>query len=90
MRILGKDHITYYFGNDTGEPYVVKPGEVFAVETRDCFEDTLQSTEDLDDPKKLEFVINNRNPVTGPVYVEGAEPGDSIRIDIKKISIADH
>jgi amidase len=89
MRILGKDRLSYYFGEDTGEPFYVQPGEIFGIESKDCFEEVLQKPEDLENPTTFDFVINHRCPVTGPVYVKNAEKGDLLRVDIKEINIAD-
>ncbi|TRO51390.1 hypothetical protein E2P71_09140, partial [Candidatus Bathyarchaeota archaeon] len=32
-------------------------------------------------------VYNNSNPLTGPIYVEGSEPGDTLSIEITKIKL---
>ncbi|TIS30155.1 MAG: acetamidase, partial [Mesorhizobium sp.] len=40
---------------------------------------TLDST--VDDVALLDFA--KVNPVTGPIYVEGAEPGDALKITIE-------
>jgi len=51
----------------------VKPGDVLEVWTEDCFAGLVQTVEDL--PSR---VITAFNPQTGPFYVEGAEPGDTL------------
>lgn len=38
----------------------------------------------------LEAVTAQINPITGPVYVEGAEPGDSLRVTIHDIVLGDY
>ncbi len=51
----------------------VKPGDVLEVWTEDCFAGLVQTVDDL--PSQ---VIAAFNPQSGPFYVEGAEPGDTL------------
>jgi acetamidase/formamidase len=53
----------------------VRPGTALRVWSDDAFSGVLQSTKDLASEKvDIRFV----NPQTGPFYVEGAEPGDTL------------
>lgn len=56
----------------------VAPGETIAVETIDASGGQLHAQATLQDLKALDF--EKVNPVTGPIYIEGAEPGDTIAI----------
>lgn len=57
----------------------VRPGEVLDVYVEDCFDGRIRSTADL--PSKcIEYPFIN--PQTGPFYVEGAEPGDTIAVHL--------
>ena len=56
----------------------VRPGETIAVKTIDASGGSLHAQASLDDLKALDF--EKVNPVTGPFYVEGAEPGDTVAI----------
>lgn len=51
-------------------------------ETQDCFSGTIRNESDTVD--KLDY--NVLNPATGPVYINGAKPGDVLEIKIKRIS----
>ena len=51
----------------------VKPGDVLEVWTEDCFAGLVETVDDLPSEKIVAF-----NPQTGPFYVEGAEPGDTL------------
>ena len=73
MRTLKKDRFSYSFGVDTGEPFYVGLGKVFSVETSDCFPDKIQTPDDIARREVFEFIMSHRNPVTGPIFVEGAE-----------------
>lgn len=61
------------------------PGSIVTFETFDCFQNQItredQSIEELNWEKI--------NPATGPLYVTGAEPGDTLRVEILKIDVAD-
>lgn len=61
----------------------VRPGTVVSTWTMDCFAGRVRSTSDLVsevcDPRFL-------NPQTGPFYVEGAEPGDTLAVHFRSIT----
>jgi acetamidase/formamidase len=60
----------------------VRPGTVVSTWTLDCFAGRVRSSSDLVsqvcDPRFL-------NPQTGPFYVEGAEPGDTLAVHFRSI-----
>jgi acetamidase/formamidase len=56
----------------------VQPGEEFVIYTKDAFEDQMTNLEQ----KPTEVLGDYLNPQTGPVYIEGAEPGDTIKVNI--------
>ncbi|HEY3212956.1 MAG TPA: acetamidase/formamidase family protein [Actinomycetota bacterium] len=58
----------------------VKPGDVLEVWTDDCFAGLVESVDDLPSHKITAF-----NPQTGPFYVEGAEPGDTLALHFVSI-----
>ena len=58
----------------------VKPGDVLEVWTDDCFGGLVESVDDLPSKKITAF-----NPQTGPFYVEGAEPGDTLALHFVSI-----
>jgi acetamidase/formamidase len=71
----------YTFGG--AEPVVsIRPGTVVTLSTLDCFAGRVTSTADrvseVCDPRYL-------NPQTGPFYVEGAEPGDTLAVHFVSI-----
>lgn len=59
---------------------VAQPGETISFEVVDASGGQLGRNATLDDLKVLDF--GKINPVTGPVYLEGAEPGDALIVDI--------
>ena len=67
----------------------VKTGETFMVETEDANMGKIRTPNDLPIPKVLGSTVEKipweANPVTGPIYVEGAERGDVVSIEILDI-----
>jgi acetamidase/formamidase len=62
----------------------VKPSETFEVSTLDAFGNRIDSVDaDLKEIVRLPYV----NPCTGPIYVEGAMPGDTLAVRIEDIRI---
>ncbi|MFC3861234.1 acetamidase/formamidase family protein [Deinococcus antarcticus] len=59
---------------------VAQPGDTISFEVVDSSGGQLGRNATLDDLKVLDF--GKINPVTGPVYLEGAEPGDALIVDI--------
>ena len=72
-----------YLVSPNDSPVVwLAPGERITVETWDCFEDRL--SEKTENP--LAFLDNlSLNPLSGPLGVKGAHPGDTLRIHIERI-----
>lgn len=59
-----------------------KSGDTIIFETRDCYDNTITNSErPLGDREGLS------NPVTGALYVEGAEVGDILKVEIEDIKL---
>jgi len=64
---------------------VIKSGETVTFVTKDCYNNVYR-----DDAAELRATgWDEINPATGPVYIEGAESGDVLRIQIDRIRVAD-
>src|SRR5215212_3453824 len=73
-----------YVFNPYREPIArVKPNERVTIHTDDAFESRITKKEDL--PSRALATAKFLNPQTGPIYVEGAEPGDTLAIRIESI-----
>ena len=69
-----RDQYAYTFGG-VAAAMRVRPGTALRLWSEDAFNGVLRSIDDLSSAKvDLRFV----NPQTGPFYVEGAEPGDTL------------
>ena len=77
----------YAFSKDNPPCYTAQPGEVLQFNTLDCFSGRL--TDETVTMKDMDFSYNITNPAAGPVYVEEAEVGDVLVVDIYDIQVAD-
>jgi acetamidase/formamidase len=76
--------LAWVIGPYQGPVATVKPGETFRVTTLDAFADKIDSPKaDLAKVITLPYV----NPCTGPICVDGAEPGDTLSVRIEDIQI---
>ena len=78
---LSRDQVIWSFGPDLEPVLEVRPGDVVTFETNDCFTGQIQSESDL----VTEIDFERVNGATGPVAVRGAEPGDSLIVEILEV-----
>jgi len=64
----------------------VSPGEAVQIETFDCFGDIIRPGRDLAEALR-EGVEIFHNVATGPVYIEGAEAGDTLLVEIVEFEL---
>lgn len=82
--LIKRDRVFFSFSPQLQPVAHLQQGEQFIMETHDCFEGQLHSETDLVASLDWDHV----NPATGPVYIEGARPGDILRLDILEIELA--
>ncbi|HOO12248.1 MAG TPA: acetamidase/formamidase family protein, partial [Bacillota bacterium] len=85
MKIVSGDRVIYNFSPNMEAVTKVSPGDIFKVETNDCFYQQITSEEQV----LTEIDYDRLNPATGPIYVEGAEPGDLLKLKIVSIDVKD-
>ena len=83
---VSRDHATYAFEPDMSPATTVPAGETVALETSDCYDG--QVSLEADCPGDAGIEPGRGNPATGPVYVEGAAPGDTLVAHIEAVSVA--
>jgi acetamidase/formamidase len=76
------------FYNYVFSPYLkpavtINRGDTVIFHTEDAFESRIKSHDDL--PAKALKTAKFLNPQTGPVFISGAEPGDTLVVDFKSI-----
>ncbi|MCA9168479.1 MAG: acetamidase/formamidase family protein [Planctomycetales bacterium] len=72
----------YYEYNRYHEPRLrVQSGETIRVDTEDAFSGQIRTNDDRRDRVKMP----KSNPQTGPIFVENAQPGDTLAVHIESI-----
>jgi amidase len=72
--------VKYLFG--PAEPVArLKPGDILETNTLDCFGNAIRK------PGDTLSMVHGDNPLTGPFYVEGAEPGDTLAVKILDLQV---
>ncbi len=74
----------YEFAPDLEAVYTAEDGESLTIETRDSLDGAVQDDADL-----LTSVPDEVNAATGPIAVEGATPGDVLRVEIDEVRVAE-
>ncbi len=85
MKTISKDHIIYTFSPKNKPAQRVRIGEKVLIQTEDAFGGQLNDRKKS--PSTLDW--SKVDGATGPVYVEDAEPGDTLVINILKITTAE-
>ena len=76
--------LVYTFGGAAAKKRIV-PGTRIITWTEDCFDGAVKTAADL--PSKT-MTPGHDNPQTGPFYIEGAEPGDTVAVHLLGVSPA--
>lgn len=69
---------------DIPELTSVKPGEEIILECLDFLDAQIKDTDSANDVRDVD--LTRAHPLTGPVHVEGAEPGDILVVDLLDIN----
>ncbi|PPK77590.1 amidase [Lacrimispora xylanisolvens] len=78
MKTITRNYITHMLSKDNPPCQRIRAGETVAFETYDCFTNQF-----LPEEATFENVVRKPgNPATGPLFIEGAMPGDMLKIDI--------
>lgn len=83
MLTIAKEYVTSHCDKENKPVAFCYSGETVRFETRDCYDDRLHRDGSEDHP---ETAIEN--PATGPLFIEEAEPGDILKIEILEIDVA--
>src|SRR5271165_1111986 len=74
------DNVKYLFA--TAEPVArLKSGDILDTNTLDCFGNALKK------PGDTLSMSKGDNPLAGPFFVEGAEPGDTLAVKILNLEV---
>ncbi len=78
---LSRDHHNFSFSSSHSPALVVSPGEFIHVQTWDCYRGAITGPENA--LTKIDASLIN--PATGPIFVTGAEPGDTLSVTLHDI-----
>ena len=81
MKRLSLGPLYYEFSRHNEPRLRIESGETVLVETEDAFSGQIRTNDDRRDKTKNPY----GNPQTGPIWIEDAEPGDSLAVHIKEI-----
>ena len=80
MQTVTKDQLCTTFSADNPPVLRVQPGETFVMETNDRFAT-------YNGPGSSSEAMEILKTMAGPVYVEGAKPGDTLKIEVLDITL---
>src|SRR5215472_2658870 len=75
------DELKYTFAASYAPVARLKPGDILETNTVDCFGNAIKK------PGDTLSMAKGDNPLTGPFYVEGAEPGDTLAVKILDLKV---
>ncbi len=81
--VITSEHVIYNFNPEMTPRWRVRPGEPVEIRSRDGLGGTIRTEQDrvqVVDPAKV-------NAAVGPIFIEGAEPGDRLIFDIEDIRV---
>ncbi len=80
---ISRNQVFYAFSPDLKPAAHAAQGEDIWIETYDCFEGQVRKPEDMLTELDWEHV----NPASGPVYIDGVQSGDVLRVEIVDIQV---
>ncbi len=81
MKRLSAHPLSYEFSRHHEPRLRMTPGETIVVESEDALSGQIRNDTDRRDKVTMPY----SNPLAGPIFVEGAEPGDAIAVKIGEI-----
>jgi amidase len=79
---ISKEQRAFAFDPTLSPVLTIAPGDTVIFETGDAAYERLSKGETVEAIK-----LENFNAVTGPVYVEGAEPGDALKVEVLDVQV---
>jgi amidase len=86
MQTFEPTDLKYTYSPDHAPIGTVSAGETFTVIARDCFTGRYDDPADFN-PETAAWVEAHLDGVTGPIAVEGAEPGEAVEVTIESIDV---
>lgn len=83
MKVISREHVSCLFDPRTPAVESASVGERVIFQTRDHLNDEIHSEQTLADT----IEASRMKPCTGPLYVQGAKPGDVLAVRIEEIKL---
>jgi amidase len=86
---ISADLHQFVFDPNAASALEIDSGDTVLVETLDCFSNKITSASELfaTDSDVLAHIGGRYNPVSAPIFVRGAKPGDMIAVEIQDIVV---
>lgn len=81
------DAFDYVWDNSLEPVLEVDPGEVVELHARDASDEQIRRDSSAADVTRIDF--SHANPVSGPVFVKGAQPGDVLAVELLDLKPGD-
>ncbi|WP_227394377.1 acetamidase/formamidase family protein [Jeotgalibacillus aurantiacus] len=82
---LAREHFVYKMDKSNAPVLTVRSSDQIEIDTYDCFENQIKS--EMTDFNAIDW--DKVNPATGPIFVEGAQKGDILKVRIDDIELGD-
>lgn len=86
MKHLSSDKVHSRWNKELKPVLTISSGETVSIETRDTSDNQIHPGFTMKDIGEVD--TDRIHPLTGPIYIEGAEPGDTLEISIGTITPA--
>src|SRR6266480_1213594 len=80
LHSVREDAFNYVWDNAIDPALEVEPGAVVELQVRDASDEQIRADSGPKNISKLDF--DHVNPVSGPVFVKGAQPGDVLAVEL--------
>ncbi len=80
---LAPDRFNYVWDNAIVPALEVEPGDEIELHVRDASDEQITASSGVDAIGRLDFA--HVNPVSGPVFVKGAQPGDVLAVELLEL-----
>jgi acetamidase/formamidase len=80
---LRRDAFEYAWDNSIEPALEIESGQAVLLHVRDASDEQISRNSGVDDVLELDF--SHVNPVSGPIYVKGAEPGDALAVEVLEL-----
>ncbi len=80
---LRRDAFNYVWDNSIAPALEVESGELVELHARDASDEQIHERSSAQDVASIDF--SRVNPVSGPVFVKGARPGDALAVEILEL-----